>query len=85
MKEVQFTSFFSIKFSCSLKNVQSGVRYAITQWEGHHNEILIEFKRMRLSEDPDTDERILQTQLVIEKLINKVCFQESKYYHLSEK
>ncbi|CAF3600940.1 unnamed protein product [Rotaria socialis] len=55
------------------------VRYAVTQWEGHQDEIVVQFKRMRLSDDPENDERLLEAQIIIEQLINKVCVEENTY------
>ena len=61
-------------YAASLKDIESGLRYAITRWEGeHHHDILIEFKRMRLSHNPDEDERMLEIQLILENIIDQIC------------
>jgi hypothetical protein len=61
-----------------LKDIESGLRYAITQWEGDQNDIVVEFKRMRLSHNPTEDERTLEIYLIIESIIDEVCAQEIK-------
>jgi hypothetical protein len=61
-----------------LKDIESGLRYAITQWEGDQNDIVAEFKRMRLSHNPADDERTLQIYLIIENIIDELCTQELK-------
>lgn len=62
------------QYAASLKDIESGLRYAITRWEGeHHHDILIEFKRMRLSHNPDEDKRMLEIQLILENIIDQIC------------
>ena len=63
------------EYDVLFKDLDSGRRYAVTQWEGEHNDILVEFKRMRLSENPDDDERMLHVQSVIDEILNCVCFE----------
>ncbi|CAF1292858.1 unnamed protein product [Adineta ricciae] len=62
-------------------DVQSGLRYAITQWEGEQNDIVVEFKRMRLSHTPTEDERILDTYFVLEHMIDQICEQRDIFHH----
>lgn len=59
--------------------MESGLRYAITQWEGEHNDIVVEFKRMRLSRTPTEDERILDTYFVLEHLVDQICAQQGTF------
>ncbi|CAF4943129.1 unnamed protein product, partial [Rotaria sp. Silwood1] len=59
-------------------DIESGLRYAITQWEGEQNDVIVEFKRMRLSDNPDEDERILEIQLIIECILDYVCKTQCK-------
>jgi hypothetical protein len=61
-----------------LKDIQSGLRYAITQWEGEENDVVVEFKRMRLSQNPHEDERTLQIELVMEYILDQICMIEYK-------
>ncbi len=73
------------------QDTESGLRYAITQWEGEQNEVIIQFKRMRLSHNPDDDERTLQIQMIIENILDKITgiehevkgkiLCETHYYH----
>ncbi|CAF2070785.1 unnamed protein product, partial [Rotaria magnacalcarata] len=68
----------------SFKDIQYGLRYAITQWEGEQDEVRVQFKRMRLSEDPQNDERVLQTQFVLDDIVQQICFTENKYIDYGE-
>ncbi len=66
------------QYSISFKNIESGLRYAITQWEGEQNDVVVEFKRMRLSHNPKDDERTLQIELIIENILDKIRLAEPK-------
>ncbi|CAF1381218.1 unnamed protein product [Rotaria magnacalcarata] len=66
------------------QDIQYGLRYAITQWEGEQDEVRVQFKRMRLSEDPQNDERVLQTQFVLDDIVQQICFTENKYIDYGE-
>ncbi|CAF2921234.1 unnamed protein product [Rotaria sp. Silwood2] len=81
-------SVYQLNWNYYLQNtkqdIQSGLRYAITQWEGEQNDVLVEFKRMRLSGTPDEDERILQIQLVIESILEYVCKTQYKFNDYDE-
>ncbi len=61
-----------------MKDIHSGLRYAITQWEGEENDVVVEFKRMRLSHNPHDDERTLQIELVMENILDQICRIEYK-------
>ncbi|CAF5225388.1 unnamed protein product, partial [Rotaria magnacalcarata] len=39
---------------------------------------------MRLSEDPQNDERVLQTQFVLDDIVQQICFTENKYIDYGE-
>lgn len=41
---------------CSPKNIQTGIQYAVTEWEGKQHEVVVEFKRMQLYEGPADSE-----------------------------
>ncbi|CAF1185451.1 unnamed protein product, partial [Rotaria magnacalcarata] len=60
-------------------DAESGIRYAITQWEGQQDEILNEFKRMCLSDHLGNDERLLEIHLIARDIVNQVCAEESSY------
>ncbi|CAF2134503.1 unnamed protein product [Rotaria magnacalcarata] len=39
---------------------------------------------MHLSEDPQNDERVLQTQFVLDDIVQQICFTENKYIDYGE-
>lgn len=65
-------------FLLPFQDHQSGLRYAVTRWEGQHNEVLAEFKRMRLSEDPYGDQRLLDTHATIQQIVHQVSVETSE-------
>ena len=69
----------SNSYAALLKDIESGLRYAITRWEGEqHRDVIVEFKRMRLSNNPDEDERMLEIQLILENMIDRICWTQSE-------
>lgn len=53
------------------------MRYAVTQWEGKQDEVMVEFKRMRLCENYDDNEMEAEIQTLLDHIVNQIYDQES--------